>query len=232
MPATSAAQFKHWRSRVVYEMLHIVRLSRLSGRRMRWTRVRLKSVKLTVHCRLSLHRSGAGARRTFVTRAAEPTIYAGTSSALATASEEQCYAGQAGRVAARTVATGRASGGAPSYRSNETPRLLTMPARPPRRTSRAGAKRSPTRRWSREVTLHSNALDLTAGVFNRPPKEMARSLKRSADRSTRRKASPFRSAMSMLIFYENRAGRNLSAARKRAIQAAKAELRRLYGRAR
>jgi len=59
---------------------------------------------------------------------------------------------------------------------------------------------------------------------------MARSLKRSADRSTRKKSSPFRSAMSMLTFYENRAGRNTSASRKQAIQKAKEELRKLYGR--
>jgi len=80
------------------------------------------------------------------------------------------------------------------------------------------------------VTERSNALDLESNVFKKPPKEMARSLKRSAERSTRRKSSPFRSAMSMLTFYENRAGRTLPATRRRAIQSAKRELRRLYGR--
>lgn len=84
--------------------------------------------------------------------------------------------------------------------------------------------------WSKEVTEKSNALDLEAGVFTKSPKQMALSLKRSADRSTRRKASsPFRSAMSMLTFYQNRAGRNLSDSRKKAIQKAKEELRSLYG---
>jgi hypothetical protein len=92
------------------------------------------------------------------------------------------------------------------------------------------AGRRGTKRWSRAVTEHSNALDLETGVFRGTPTQIARSLKRSADRSTRRKATPFRSAMSMLVFYENRAGANLSPARKRALERAKDELRRLYGR--
>lgn len=87
------------------------------------------------------------------------------------------------------------------------------------------------RRWSRAVTARSNALDLEPGVFKGSPSQIARSLKRSADRSTRRKAPPFRSAMSMLTFYENRAGAKLSPARKRALARAKDELRKLYGRA-
>jgi hypothetical protein len=78
------------------------------------------------------------------------------------------------------------------------------------------------------VTAHSNALDLEQRVFARSPRGIARSLKRSAERSSRRKTSSFRSAMSMLTFYENRAGRNLSAAKRRAVQAAKLELRKLY----
>jgi hypothetical protein len=76
----------------------------------------------------------------------------------------------------------------------------------------------------------SDALDLDRGVFKLAPRAMARSLKLSAERSTRKKASPFRSAMSMLTFYENRAGRNLPAARKKAIRSAKEELRKLFGR--
>jgi hypothetical protein len=77
----------------------------------------------------------------------------------------------------------------------------------------------------------SDALDLEAGVFRlRTARQIAQSLKRSADRSTRRKARPFQSAMSMLNFYVNRGGRNLSAARKRTLEAAKEELRRLFGR--
>jgi hypothetical protein len=80
------------------------------------------------------------------------------------------------------------------------------------------------------VTENSNALDLEPGVFKGSPEEIARSLKRSADRSTRRKATPFQSAMSMLVFYENRAGANLTASRRRALDKAKDELRKLYGR--
>jgi hypothetical protein len=85
------------------------------------------------------------------------------------------------------------------------------------------------RRWSQRVTQTSDALTLEEGVFTRDPAAIARSLKRSAERSKRRKASPFRSAMSMLTFYENRAGRTLSATRRRKIDAAKTELRKLYG---
>lgn len=83
--------------------------------------------------------------------------------------------------------------------------------------------------WSQKVAEKSNALDLEEGVFTLPPRQMAESLKRSADASNRRKSSPFRSAMSMLTFYENRAGKNLSPERKHAIQQAKQELRKLYG---
>lgn len=90
-----------------------------------------------------------------------------------------------------------------------------------------GAKR----RWSQRVTQTSDALTLEERVFTREPAAIARSLKRSAERSTRRKASAFRSAMSMLTFYENRAGRALPAARRRKIDAAKQELRKLYGKA-
>lgn len=91
-------------------------------------------------------------------------------------------------------------------------------------------KPEPPRRWSQKVTQESDALDLEQGLFTRTPPEIARSLKRSADRSTRRKTSAFRSAMSMLTFYENRAGRNLPDERRHALDEAKDELRRLYGR--
>jgi hypothetical protein len=87
------------------------------------------------------------------------------------------------------------------------------------------------KRWSQRVTERSNALDLDPGVFTRSdPRSIARSLKRSAERSRRRKADPFRSAMSMLTFYINRAGKSLSAAQRRRLEAAKGELRKLYGR--
>lgn len=90
--------------------------------------------------------------------------------------------------------------------------------------------KKPPRYWSKRVTTQSNALDLEEGVFTRSPRQIALSLKRSAEKSTRRKASPFRSAMSMLTFYQNRAGKNLSATRLKAIQQAKNELRKLFGR--
>ncbi len=88
-------------------------------------------------------------------------------------------------------------------------------------------------RWSQRVTETSNALDLEKGVFSQDsPRSIARSLKRSADRSRRRKSEPFRSAMSMLIFYINRAGKSLSKERLAKLEAAKEELRDLYGRRR
>jgi hypothetical protein len=86
--------------------------------------------------------------------------------------------------------------------------------------------------WSHRVTRESDALDLSKGVFTwRDPKRIAASLKRSAQRSRRRKAEPFRSALSMLTFYLNRAGRNLPAGRRKTLMRAKDELRRQFGRA-
>lgn len=93
------------------------------------------------------------------------------------------------------------------------------------------AEAAKKKRWSQRVTQTSNALDLEPGVFSKEdPRSIARSLKRSADRSNRRKTDPFRSAMSMLSFYINRAGRNLSKTSRARLQAAKEELRDLYGR--
>lgn len=88
-----------------------------------------------------------------------------------------------------------------------------------------------TRKWSAEVTKHSDALDLEPGVFTfREPRQIAASLKRSAEKSTRRKAGPFASALSMLNFYINRAGSNIDAGQKRILLQAKNELRKLYNR--
>lgn len=88
------------------------------------------------------------------------------------------------------------------------------------------------RRWSQDVTRKSNALDLERGVFTwSDPKRVARSLRRSAEASRRRKAGAFASAMSMLVFFINRAGRGLDPKRRRVLERAKGELRRLYGRA-
>jgi hypothetical protein len=85
-------------------------------------------------------------------------------------------------------------------------------------------------RWSQKVTQTSNALDLEPGVFTwENPVRIAQSLRRSAESSRRRKASPFQSAMSMLNFYINRAGKGLGAEQKSILEQAKIELRRLYG---
>lgn len=87
------------------------------------------------------------------------------------------------------------------------------------------------RRWSAEVTRRSDALDLEQGVFSHEdPKRIAESLKRSAEASKRRKADPYRSAMSMLTFYINRAGKTLSATDRSRLEKAKDELRRVFGR--
>ena len=102
------------------------------------------------------------------------------------------------------------------------------------RAKPAGAKsmrRKGVHYWSGRVTRESNALDLDAGVFGLDdPKRIAASLKRSAVRSHRRKAEPYRSALSMLVFYINRAGKNLPAARRRTLERAKIELRKQFGR--
>ena len=88
-----------------------------------------------------------------------------------------------------------------------------------------------TKRWSQRVTETSNALDLESRVFaKKDPTAIARSLKRSAEGSKRRKSSPYRSAMSMLTFYLNRAGKTLPKARRTRLEKAKDELRRLYHR--
>lgn len=101
-----------------------------------------------------------------------------------------------------------------------------------RRKQPAGAKRK-ARRWSQRVTEESAALALAPGVFTlAAPKEIALSLKRSAEASLARKSSPFRSAMSMLTFFINRAGRGLRPARRAKLEKAKNELRALYGRER
>ena len=87
-----------------------------------------------------------------------------------------------------------------------------------------------SRRWSREVTEKSDALDLESSVFTKDsPRSIAESLKQSAEQSKRRKSDPYRSAMSMLTFYINRAGKNLPEARREKLEAAKGELRSLYG---
>jgi hypothetical protein len=93
------------------------------------------------------------------------------------------------------------------------------------------ASRKASRRWSADVTRRSDALDLEQGVFTRKdPKQIAASLKRSAEASPRKKTDSFRSALSMLSFYINRAGANLSDMRRRMLMRAKDELRKQFGR--
>ena len=99
-----------------------------------------------------------------------------------------------------------------------------------KRKAKKTAKRG-GRKWSGRVTRESNALDLKHGVFkDSDPAKIAASLKRSAEHSKRRKSDPYRSAMSMLTFYINRAGRDLSAKHKRILERAKDALREQFGR--
>jgi hypothetical protein len=99
------------------------------------------------------------------------------------------------------------------------------------RKQQTASRKTSQRQWSAEVTRRSNALDLEQGVFTgKDPKRIAASLKRSAETSTRRKTNPFRSALSMLSFYINRAGTNLSDMRRRILTRAKDELRKQFGR--
>lgn len=93
-------------------------------------------------------------------------------------------------------------------------------------------RRAPSKRWSQRVTRESDALDLKRGVFAQTdPKKIASSLKRSAEHSKRRKANPYRSALSMLTFYINRAGKTLPKTQRARLERAKAELKRAFGRA-
>ena len=98
-----------------------------------------------------------------------------------------------------------------------------------KRNTKARAKRANGKRWSQRVTEESDALTLDQGVFTKStPRKIALSLMHSAERSQRRKSDSYRSAMSMLTFYINRAGKGLSKARKARLEKAKAELRELY----
>ena len=98
-------------------------------------------------------------------------------------------------------------------------------------TRRTARRRQRTSYWSNRVTKESDALDLEGGVFTwTDPKRIAASLKRSAQRSRRRKSDPYRSALSMLTFYINRAGKNLPVGRRNTLQRAKTELRKQFGR--
>jgi hypothetical protein len=96
--------------------------------------------------------------------------------------------------------------------------------------SNKSGDRSKSKRWSQDVTKNSNALDIEPGVFAfADPRRIALSLSESAEQSSRRKSTPFASAMSMLTFYINRAGTKLSATQKKRLEQAKIELRKFYG---
>ena len=114
---------------------------------------------------------------------------------------------------------------------NATPLRALAEGMSKRRKKLKRAKRGGTR-WSARVTRESDALTLEAGVFTKSsPRKIAQSLKRSADRSRRRKSDSYRSAMSMLTFFINRAGKGLSRSRKQRLEKAKDALRELYGKA-
>jgi hypothetical protein len=113
----------------------------------------------------------------------------------------------------------------PARSRKTTTRKKTSSAR------RKPAAKAPPKRWSQRVTRESDALDLKRGVFGlRDPKRIAASLKRSAERSSRRKSGAYRSALSMLTFYINRAGKTLPKAQRDRLERAKGELKRQFGR--
>jgi hypothetical protein len=115
--------------------------------------------------------------------------------------------------------------------SKSSARQAASKSSPRKRTGTDRRKRG-AGKWSARVTRESDALDLERKVFaQKDPKKIAASLKRSAERSKRRKSSPFRSAMSMLTFYINRAGKNIPKSRKNVLDKAKDELREKFGRA-
>ncbi len=98
-------------------------------------------------------------------------------------------------------------------------------------TARKTTKRAAPKRWSQRVTKESDALDLRQGVFKlTSAKRIAASLKRSAEHSSRRKTGAYRSALSMLTFYINRAGKTLPEAQRKRLERAKVELKRAFGR--
>ena len=117
-----------------------------------------------------------------------------------------------------------------SHASASHKALSTQAKRAAAKRRTAANSRKP-RRWSKRVTETSDAMDIQPEIFKRGATAIAKSVKRSAERSKRRKSSPYRSAMSMLTFYENRAGKNLSARKRHTLERAKDELRKLFGRA-
>ncbi len=98
-------------------------------------------------------------------------------------------------------------------------------------TKKSPSKKAAPKKWSKSVTEHSDAMDLEQDIFkSKDAKKIAASVKKSAEKSKRKKAGPFQSAMSMINFYENRGGKNISAAQKKVLDKSKEELRKLFGR--
>ena len=129
--------------------------------------------------------------------------------------------------AARKTARARKAATRKSVRKN-TGKTTARKASSPRRKS--SSNKASSKRWSQRVTRESDALDLKHGVFTlRDPKRIAASLKRSAERSSRRKAGAYRSALSMLTFYINRAGKALPKTQRDRLQRAKSELKHQFG---
>jgi Protein of unknown function (DUF3175) len=111
--------------------------------------------------------------------------------------------------------------------TTSTPRKKT-----PRKTTRTTKRKVKVNRWSQRVTDTSDALDLQDGLFkSRSAKAIAAGLKRAAERSQHKKGSPYQSAMSMLNFYMNRGGKQITSSKKETLERAKGELRTLFGRA-
>src|SRR4051794_17343307 len=176
-------------------------------------RLRVSTAMLSMSSRSSgVVRTGA-----FMARNLDPAVARGKAERTSTAGV--CNQGRTfkrGAVMARTAA-------------KKSARKKSGSKKPDARRKTAKAARG-GRRWSRRVTQTSDALDLQGGVFTlRDPKKIAASLKRSAERSKRRKANPYRSALSMLTFYINRAGKNLPASRRKVLDRTKDELKAQFG---
>jgi hypothetical protein len=119
----------------------------------------------------------------------------------------------------------------PARRKTPRSRKSATPKSAGKTTGKTAARKAAPKRWSQRVTRESDALDLKPGVFKlTSPRKIAASLKRSAEHSSRRKASAYRSALSMLTFYINRAGKTLPKARRDRLERAKTELKRQFGR--
>jgi hypothetical protein len=115
-----------------------------------------------------------------------------------------------------------------AIRKKSAPKKTSTAKRPAKKSA---PKKKIIRKWSAKVTETSDAMDLQEGVFKgNDPKKIAQSIKRSSSKSHRKKGTPYQSAMSMLTFYENRGGKNLSASKRKVLDKAKEELKKLFGR--